>query len=78
MAYLYDPPEKWATEDDCGDFPCTAPSNVLIDFKSTTYEGSTQPFTDSNFQIISDTDDVSKTFADCSFELKWNAWKCNN
>ena len=32
MAYLFTPPATWANLDDCGDFPCTAPSNALLDF----------------------------------------------
>jgi len=32
MAFLYTPPVAWANLDDCGNFPCTAPNNVLLDF----------------------------------------------
>ncbi len=33
--YLMDPPESWATIEDCGDFPCTGPKNVLLSFEGT-------------------------------------------
>lgn len=49
IAYIYDPPQGWATIDDCGEWPCTAPENVVIRFKSTTYDGSKPIYTHSNF-----------------------------
>ena len=30
LAFLFTPPNTWATIDDCGEFPCTGPNNVLI------------------------------------------------
>jgi len=30
IAYLDDPDPGWANIKDCGEFPCTAPSNVLL------------------------------------------------
>jgi hypothetical protein len=32
MVELYDPPKGWANLDDCGNFPCTAPNNVILSF----------------------------------------------
>jgi hypothetical protein len=50
LAYLFDPPSGWANIDDCGNFPCTAPSNALLQFERTTYAGSIRPIrTDSTF-----------------------------
>lgn len=43
MAYLFSPPEGWANLDDCGDFPCTAPNNALIQFEGATFSGSITP-----------------------------------
>jgi hypothetical protein len=37
--FIYDPPQKWANIDDCGDFPCTAPLNVLSSFQGSVFEG---------------------------------------
>jgi len=30
LAFLFNPPAGWANIDDCGNFPCTAPSNALL------------------------------------------------
>jgi len=30
IAFIMSPPWGWANLDDCGDWPCTAPSNVLL------------------------------------------------
>lgn len=39
LAHIADPNELWATEHDCGDFPCTAPANVVLDFKNAEFTG---------------------------------------
>lgn len=36
VAFLDDPNPAWANADDCGDFPCTFPNNVYLNFKGTT------------------------------------------
>jgi hypothetical protein len=77
IAFLYDPPKGWANPTDCVEFPCTAPSNVVIKFDRTYYEGK-KPFFDPKFQIISDTESVSETLQNCEFVEAWNAWKCQN
>lgn len=65
MVYIYDPPQSWASIDDCGEWPCTGPENVVLNFKGTTYEGSKPTFTRSNFQIISDFKDAASTIDNC-------------
>jgi hypothetical protein len=39
LTYLSDPSPGWANPTDCGDFPCTAPYNVLMSFDRTIWEG---------------------------------------
>jgi len=39
MAYIYDPPDAWASIEDCGEWPCTGPENVVLKFKSASYSG---------------------------------------
>jgi hypothetical protein len=39
IAFLMDPPSGWNNPNDCVGFPCTAPSNVILDFFYTEYEG---------------------------------------
>jgi len=43
MAFIYDPPEEWNNPDDCIGFPCTAPSNVVMQFDRTQYAGINAP-----------------------------------
>ena len=43
MAYIYDPPEGWNNPDDCIAFPCTAPSNVVIQLERVQYSGLVTP-----------------------------------
>lgn len=39
MSLLEDPPAGWANPDDCIGFPCTAPSNVVMLFENTKFDG---------------------------------------
>jgi len=82
FVFLRDPPSKWVNIEDCIDFPCSAPKNVLMEFDKTTFSGSgenvmTSDF-GSKFEIISDTKDVSDKFESCEFKEAWNAWKCSD
>ena len=55
LMYLMDPPSGWATLDNCGDFPCTAPENILMTFRGTAEElNSPSPFNfpSTPFQVI--------------------------
>lgn len=42
-AYLFTPPNDWATIDDCGQFPCTGPNNILIKAINATFIGPNLP-----------------------------------
>jgi hypothetical protein len=41
--YLFSPPNRWANTDDCGEFPCTGPNNVMLKFEKTSYSGLITP-----------------------------------
>lgn len=43
LAYLFSPLQEWANLDDCGDFPCSAPLNALLNFENTVYAGTVRP-----------------------------------
>jgi hypothetical protein len=38
-AYLAKPPAKWANVKDCGNFPCTAPNNLIFSFTGAKFTG---------------------------------------
>ena len=79
MSYLFDPPKNWAKISDCGEWPCTAPSNVVMDFEGTSYSGAMTPsYTAADFQIVSDFAGVSDTYDNCVYKDAWNAWRCAN
>ena len=40
FAFLFTPPNAWSVVDDCGEFPCTGPLNVLLMFEDATFTGS--------------------------------------
>lgn len=43
MGYFPTPFDWWAKVDKCGEFPCTAPLNILLNFVKTSYTGLIQP-----------------------------------
>lgn len=52
FATLSDPNPKWANLKDCGDFPCTAPSNILVSFQNTVWTGLKPRWATKDFQVI--------------------------
>jgi len=56
FAFIASPEPAWANPADCGNFPCTGPHNVLMDFKDNTFEGTSDTSVANpnggNFQII--------------------------
>ena len=79
LAFLFSPKPSWANLDDCGEFPCTAPNNALIQFEKTTYTGSIRPFRqDSSFQLIANNKGNSDKFDGCRLISQWNAYYCTN
>lgn len=46
------PDPGWANLDDCGDFPCTAPLNVLFNFRNTTWSGIKPSYAREVFDLI--------------------------
>jgi len=49
FGYFFDPKPKWANVKDCGNFPCTAPWNVLLTFKGTKWTGRSPSFAKTTF-----------------------------
>jgi len=39
VTYIMDPKPGWANIDDCGEFPCTAPQNLVSKWSSVTCTG---------------------------------------
>lgn len=79
MAWFEAPSRSWANIDDCGDFPCTAPNNIVLDFKGTTYSGVNMPDLQfDSFQIVANTPNVTSTFGECNIVSDWNAYACLN
>jgi hypothetical protein len=79
MARLADPDPAWAIIKDCGNFPCTAPENVVFKFEGATFSGTNTPtITGDTFQIIPNNAGGADNIADCSAESDWNGNLCYN
>lgn len=76
FGYFEDPNPKWANVKDCGNFPCTAPWNVLLTFKGSSFTGRSPSFAKSTFQLIADNPGFAPYVPDC-FKLEANnMWMC--
>ena len=79
LVYLYSPPSGWAVVDDCGEFPCTAPSNGLMYFEKVKYLGDVTPdYSGLSFQIVANNPTAARAFKTCSYVKDWNAYQCQN
>jgi len=84
MAWIEKPNPGWAAEkpmespSNCGNWPCTAPENVVLAFKETTYESNSELDEDANFQITSDNSAVAGVMTGCTSMPEWNSYRCTN
>ena len=84
---IFDPPQAWANLDDCCEWPCTAPSNIVYTFSNAVFSvtdsttalppfwtvGTTSSY---SFQIVSNFASAVGTYPNCSKITTWNAWIC--
>ena len=79
IAFFYTPPNAWAVVDDCGNYPCTGPNNVLIHFERSIFSGDIRPLrTQADWQAISGVEESSGRFTTCRRVNDWNGYYCNN
>ena len=76
MIFIYDPPEKWANLDDCGNFPCTAPMNTLASFQGSVFYGSKARWATDDFQIIANNTGISPFIEGCKGYEWMNVYVC--
>lgn len=84
---IFDPPQGWANLDDCCEWPCTMPSNIVYNYKNAVFQVTDNltalpPFwtagttTSYSFQLVSDFASAVGTYPNCSMQTTWNAWIC--
>jgi len=76
FAFLEKPDPKWANVKDCGNFPCTAPNNLIFSFSGTTYEGTTPSTAVADFTIVPDDETVGGTYGTCERKEVQQAYIC--
>jgi len=62
FAFLDKPDPAWANIKDCGNFPCTAPNNVIFTFTNTKYYGATPSVASSAFTVVPDDETVGGAY----------------
>jgi len=79
VAHLGDPLEAWIDIADCGNFPCSAPNNMIISLTGTKWYGDRPVRTSSDFQIIHSNPGFAPYAEDCyDYSSTWNAYYCEN
>lgn len=66
------PSSKWAVIDDCGEWPCTAPENIVLRFEDSDFSGTTPVNTDSDGTITYALGE--DPYYNCDYKEDWNAW----
>lgn len=78
IAYMMDPNPGWANIADCGNYPCTAPKNILINLKDNSFRGTKPSFAKREFQIIADNDEFAPYIPECKRYEAANAYICES
>ena len=65
LVWIERPPAGWATIDDCGEWPCTAPENIVLVFKETRFENQKISQAEPDFTIVSDNQGAVQGYASC-------------
>ena len=78
FAQLDPPNEGWANIKDCGNFPCTAPYNVIYRFRGSKWSGVKPSKAKENFEVVSNNPGFTQHAERCEFVKDWNAYFCQN
>jgi len=76
FAFLVKPNPGWANVKDCGNFPCTAPNNLIFSFAGTTWKGTTPTSTPEAFVVIPNEKTVGGTYESCVERPDQQAYIC--
>lgn len=83
IAWIEEPNPGWATTspltspDNCGDYPCTGPDNVVLSFKDTTENTDLAISANAAFQITSRNSDVVRDL-NCVERTDWESYRCES
>lgn len=86
VAFLRDPPLAWASVNDCGEWPCTGPSNAVFNFYDSVWAVNdgvtalpdfwTAGTTKYSFQVLGKITSAGETYPNCKFSMQMNAYFC--
>ena len=76
LAWFEKPNPAWANVKDCGNFPCTAPNNMIFQWSQTSYEGVGPSVADKAFALVPDDETVGGTYQGCTHLPQSQAYAC--
>lgn len=73
-----EPLEKWAAVDDCGEWPCTAPENIVLQFDGNSFSGVRPDGLSTDGTVTYALNGDAPYYPNCIDKTEWNAWSCSN
>lgn len=70
------PNPHWANLEDCGNFPCTGPYNMMFSFKNSVWYGTSINNAKNDFQVIANNPGLSPFIPNCEQKSTWNGYYC--
>jgi hypothetical protein len=81
LVWIEKPAAGWANPTDCGEWPCTAPENVVMKFHSSSFESNDQETglkEEPDFAIVSGNDPAAEVWPECAKKANWSAYRCTS
>lgn len=76
---MEDPNPAWANSDDCNEWSCTGPNNVVLAFNNTQYEGyHASAHLLKEFSVVGSVSTAVEAYQHCQLVPEWSAGVCTN
>ena len=73
LAKMDEPKDGWANISDCGEWPCTAPENIVIRYEGSKFSGKS-PSNTNHEGTLTYALGEEPFYGDCEYKSAWNAW----
>jgi hypothetical protein len=73
LAKMDEPKDGWANISDCGEWPCTAPENIVIRYEGSKFSGKS-PSNTNHEGTLTYALGEDPFYGDCEYKSAWNAW----
>lgn len=82
LVWIEAPNPGWANPTDCGEWPCTAPENVVMKFRQSSYETNDPQdgglIEEADFQIVAGNGAAASVWSECVEKGNWRGYRCTS